>query len=115
LFYTAGPLDGVDSPFRRSTDGGATWNDVAGLTRVYAFGFGKAAAGSSYPTIFVAGKLQGAYGIYRSTDNAATWQRIAQYPTQSLDVVKAIDGDKDVFGRVYIALGGSGWVYGTPQ
>lgn len=115
LFFTPGPLDGVDGPFRRSINGGETWQDVAGLTRVYSFGFGKAALGASYPAIYVAGKLKGQNGIYRSIDNALSWTRIARYPTQSLDQVRAIDGDKNVFGRVYIGLSGSGWVYGAPQ
>ncbi len=111
LFFTTGGLDGIDSPFRRSIDGGKTWTDVSGLTRVNAFGFGKAAPGQDYPAIFVAGKRNGEFGIYRSTDNTASWTRIARYPNQSLDAVRAVDGDKDVFGRVFLGFSGSGWAY----
>lgn len=115
LFFTTGGLDGIDSPLKRSTDGGTTWTTVTGATRVLDIGFGKAATGSTYPTIFFAGKYNGTYGIWRSTDNAATFKEIGQFPVGSLDEVKAIEGDKDTFGKVYIGYQGSGWAYGQPS
>lgn len=115
LFWSTGALDGINSDFRRSVDGGRTWPQVAGMTRVLAFGFGKAADTGGYPAIYVAGRYQGNYGLWRSLDNAANWKQIGQFPQGSLDSVRAIDGDKDDFGRVYMALGGSGWIYGTPS
>lgn len=36
-------------------------------------------------------------------------------PNGSLDVVTSIDGDKDVFGRVYVGFVGSGAAYGQMQ
>jgi photosystem II stability/assembly factor-like uncharacterized protein len=115
LFLTTGALDGVDSEFRRSVDGGRSWTFVPGMTRVYTFGYGKAAPGQAYPAVYAAGKYNGAYGLWRSTDNAATWQSIGTWPGGSLDEIAAMDGDKDVFGRVYIGLGGSGWAVGEPR
>lgn len=112
LFFTSGPLDGFDAAFRRSTDGGESWGNVPGLTRVLAFGFGRAATSGGYPTLYVAGKVNGIYGLWRSTDEAASWTRIGTWPTDSLDIVRAIDGDKDVFGRVYLAFAGSGFAWG---
>lgn len=117
LFFSTGPLDGepdFSALFKRSSDGGATWTAVPNLTNVHAFGFGKAAAGGAYPAIYAVGYLNKAYGVWRSSDNALTWQRIADYPLGSLDGIKAVDGDKEVFGKVYVAFGGSGFGYGTP-
>ena len=115
LFFTAGGLDGIDSELKRSTDGGATWASVPGVTRALDIGFGKAATDKTYPTIFFAGKYNGVYGIWRSTDNAATFKRVGQFPVGSLDEIKAIEGDKNTFGKVYIGYQGSGWAYGQPS
>ncbi len=115
LFFTPGGLDGIDAPFKRSVDGGITWTDVPNVTRVLAHGFGKPLMAGGYPTIFVAGTVNRQYGIWRSTDNAATWGRISDYPTGIMDNVKTIEGDPSVFGKVYIGFGGVGFVYGQPQ
>ena len=115
LFFTPGPLDGLDAPFKRSIDGGATWTNVANVTRVLAYGFGKPLATGGYPTVFIAGKVGGQYGIWRSTDNAATWKRISDYPTGIMDNVQTIEGDPSIFGKVYIGFSGVGFVYGQPQ
>lgn len=122
LFLTAGHqaaggVNGVGGgePFYRSTDGGATWSSVnAGLEEVYAFGFGKAATGQSYPSVYVAGWLSGAYGIYRSGDQGVTWEQVGDYPNNRLDRPVSIDGDKDIYGCVYIGYSGSGWAEGCP-
>lgn len=112
LFFTPGPLSGdPDVPLRRSVDGGATWTSVPGASRVHAFGFGKPRAAGGYPTIFIAGTVNGQYGIYRSTDEGVTWESMG-FPNNSLDNVNTIDGDKDVFGRVYVGFSGSGATYG---
>jgi photosystem II stability/assembly factor-like uncharacterized protein len=112
LFFTPGALDGVDAPFKRSIDGGATWTDVPNVTRVLAYGFGKPMTTGDYPTIFLAGKVGGQYGIWRSSDNAVTWKQISDYPLGIMDNVQTIAGDPSTFGKVYIGFGGIGFVYG---
>lgn len=115
LFFTAGRLDGVEpvnSPFMRSTDGGPTWKAVANVREVLSFGFGKPRAGAEYPAIFIAGWVSGAYGIWRSDDNASTWKQIGEFPNGNLDTIKAVEGDKDTFGRVYLGFQGSGYAVG---
>jgi hypothetical protein len=118
LFFTSGPQQTDTSapygPFMRSIDGGATWKAVSGVVEVHAFGFGAPAKAGGYPQIYIAGWVNGKYGIWRSDDEAASWMRIGDYPLGSFDQVKAIDGDKDTPGRVYVGFKGSGYAYGTP-
>jgi hypothetical protein len=114
LFFTAGPLDGdpTDNFLYRSTNGGSQWQAVRTILHVRSFGFGKAAANSSYPTLFAAGVVGGKYGLWRSTNEGASWQSIGDFPAGNLDYVKDIDGDKRAFGKFYLAFGGSGFGYG---
>lgn len=111
LFFTSGGQSGANpngTEFMRSTDGGANWTSVADMLEVYDFGFGKAAAGSDYPAIYVAGYYKRAWGIYRSDDNAATWTKIGDFPNGNFDSIKSVAGDMNVYGRVYIGFSGSG-------
>jgi hypothetical protein len=115
LFFTPGPLDGVDGPFKHSTDGGSTWTTIPDVTRVLSFGFGKTQSANAYPTLFIAGKLRGAYGIWRSVDEGKSWTQISEYPMGVIDGINAVEGDPEVFGKLYIGFGGNGFAYGTPQ
>jgi len=113
LFFTSGVAGGV-TPLRRSTDGGASWMDVADVSRVDDIGFGKAAAGASYPAIYISGQVRGVYGVWRSIDEARSWQKLVDFPVGTLDQVTVIAADPDVFGRVYLGYKGSGWIWGEP-
>ena len=112
LFFTSGPQGGVEdrhpaaNPFMRSIDGGVTWTAVPNVLEVHAFGFGKAA-------IYIVGWVNGQYGIWRSDDNAQSWVQIGEFPLGRLDRVNAVEGDKNVYGMVYVGFGGSGYAYGT--
>jgi hypothetical protein len=95
-----------------SLDGGATWTMAPGIQQVFSFGFGKAKAAGGYPTIYAAGIVNSKQGIFRSTDTGNTWEEIGVYPLGIYDYVDDIDGDKDVFGKVYICFAGAGFAYG---
>ncbi len=115
LFFTAGQQGGTGGPsgaFVRSTDGGVTWSAVPNVLEVYAFGFGKEAPGGSYPTIYIVGWVSGVYGVWRSDNQAQSWTQVGDYPLGSLDEIKAVDGDKNVYGTVYVGFAGSGYAYG---
>lgn len=114
LFFTSGFAHTSDTGLRRSLDGGVTWSTLSGVTRVDDVAFGKAAPGATYPTIYISGQVHEAYGIWRSIDNARSWQRLVDFPVHSLDQVTALGADPDVFGRVYVGYKGSGWVWGEP-
>jgi hypothetical protein len=117
LFFTSGPQGGAGdphpaaNPFMRSTDGGATWMAVPNVLEVRAFGFGKPLA--SYPTLFVVGWVNNKFGIWRSTDDAQSWTFIGDFPTGSLANIQTIEGDKGIYGTVYVGFGGAGYAYGT--
>jgi hypothetical protein len=114
LFFTAGLVGGRDVRLRRSSDGGASWTIVPGMEAVDDIGFGRSAEGRWGPTMFVSGRYRGEYGIWRSVDEGANWQRVGGFPLGSLDQVSVVAGDANVFGRVYVGYRGSGWAYGEP-
>ena len=104
---------GAGAGLSHSTDGGVTWTPIPSFSQAFNVGLGKP-QGDGYPTLFVAGIAGGQTGIYRSTDEGATWDRTCAYPLGIFDSIDAMDGDKDVFGKVYVCFTGSGFVYGTP-
>lgn len=112
LFFSSSSTGPVDLRLRRSIDGGEHWQAIEGVDQVDDIGFGKAAAGSAYPAIYISGRVNGTYGIWRSIDEARSWQRLTDFPVGRLDQVTVIAADPDVFGRLYIGYMGSGFVYG---
>jgi hypothetical protein len=124
LFFTPGQSGSGGDPnpdsdhalLKRSADGGATWTTVSNVAEVYDVGFGAAAPGESYPAIYIAGWVSVAeewvWGVWRSIDSCASWTQIGNYPNYSLDHIRAVAGDPDIYGRVYLGLAGSGYLYG---
>ncbi|AFY66524.1 carbohydrate-binding protein [Geitlerinema sp. PCC 7407] len=106
----------------RSTDAGETFEKVAQIAEADKFAFGGPAPGRTNPTIFVYGIINGQEGLFRSDDatslpgpaTGATWRRIST-TEQTLSKVKFLEGDRRVFGRVYVGTGGRGIFYGEPR
>ena len=73
------------------------------------------APGRSYPTVFIAGFVNSVWGIWRSDDEGQSWTQVGDSPLDSLDQIKAVEGDKNTYGIVYIGFQGSGYAYGTPR
>jgi len=100
----------------RSTSSGWQFTTFANVSYCGAVGFGKAAAGASYPTVFIWGTVGGVRGLFRSTDTGQSWTRINdnahQYggPGNGRFVV----GDMNTFGVVYMSTAGRGIVVGRP-
>ena len=113
LFFTGGQQGtaqpDTQEPFMRSTNGGATWTAVPNVLEVTCFGFGKAAPGQSYPAIYIVGWVNNVYGIWQSINNAQSWTQIGTYPNSSLDTIKTISGDPNIYGQVYVGFQGSGY------
>jgi photosystem II stability/assembly factor-like uncharacterized protein len=110
LWFAAGTGGGL----YHSTDGGTTWTQVTGISAASNVGFGKAKSGD-YPTLFVAGSVAGSTGIFRSTDKGVTWEKVVDYPLGIFDTIDALDGDKDIFGQVYVCFTSAGFAYGKPK
>ncbi|MCS4510068.1 WD40/YVTN/BNR-like repeat-containing protein [Xylophilus ampelinus] len=99
----------------RSTDAGTNWTLQPQVTSATAVGFGKAAPGASYPSIYLGGTIQGLTALFRSTDAGTTWVRINDDQHQWGGFTNVI-GDPKTFGRVYVAPNsGRGVIYGTPS
>lgn len=113
LFFTSA-AGGADARARRSRDGGATWEVLPGVDQVDDFAFGGPAPGTRTPSIFLSGRVRGVHGIWRSTDDGASWRRIGGLPIGRLDQVVVMGADPDRFGRVYLGYMGSGFIYGEP-
>jgi hypothetical protein len=95
-----------------STDGGASFGRLANVDQADTIGFGRAAAGASYQTLYTSAKIGGVRGIFRSTDKGASWTRINDDAHQWGWTGGAITGDPRVYGRVYVSTNGRGVVYG---
>jgi hypothetical protein len=83
------------------------------VTSAISVGFGKAAPGASYPTIYLAGTVNSVTALFRSTDFGTTWIQIndAQHQWGGYSLVV---GDPRTFGTVYVAPNsGRGVIYGT--
>ncbi|MDH6213248.1 cellulose binding domain-containing protein [Streptomyces pseudovenezuelae] len=95
-----------------STDSGATFTKLSNVEQADTIGFGKAAPGASYQTLYTSAKIAGIRGIFRSTDKGATWTRINDAAHQWGWTGAAITGDPRVYGRVYVSTNGRGVIYG---
>ncbi|WP_082567750.1 galactose oxidase [Pelomonas sp. Root1217] len=97
----------------RAADGQA-FKRLPAVSEIHAFGFGRAAPGAKDPALYLVGTVAGRYGVFRSTDGAASWLRINDDAHQ-WGLILQISGDPKVFGRVYVGTHGRGVQYGDPN
>jgi hypothetical protein len=100
----------------RSQDHGATWTQVGSISRIVLIALGKEKDPGGYPTLFVFGSVRGVSGYYRSTDEGTNWTPFGRWPadfpqTCQLDFAQCMAGDWNIYGRVYVGMGGSGFAY----
>ncbi|HMA91889.1 MAG TPA: hypothetical protein VKP30_04340 [Polyangiaceae bacterium] len=101
-----------------SNDGGATWIRFPTVYSAHAVGIGKAADGAPYETLFlwgVAGESSNPLGVYYSIDQGDSWKRMNddQHQYGGPGNGAFVQGDLNVFGRVYMSTVGRGLVYGN--
>ncbi|WP_329415203.1 cellulose binding domain-containing protein [Streptomyces sp. NBC_00704] len=111
VWLAGGASDGAYGLWH-STDAGATFAKLSNVEQADTIGFGKAATGASYQTLYTSAKIAGVRGIFRSTDKGATWTRINDDAHQWGWTGGAITGDPRVYGRVYVSTNGRGVIYG---
>jgi photosystem II stability/assembly factor-like uncharacterized protein len=119
LIFTSGfNNDGLKpdklGPLLETRDGGKTWSPSAGITKSIDIAFGAPAPGNQHPTWYVNGAMnEQDFGIFRSTDRGATWQRIAElYPMGVSKGMSNIAADPGIYGRIYLGTSGIGFFYG---
>ncbi|KAJ3122012.1 hypothetical protein HK100_012164 [Physocladia obscura] len=96
----------------KSIDGAKTFISVG--VQAGAIGFGiKASTGIYAAAVYISGIVNSQAGIYRSDDGGNLWVRINDDTHQYGATNYAIDGDKNVYGRVFVGTNGLGIVYGT--
>ncbi|WP_225079650.1 cellulose binding domain-containing protein [Streptomyces sp. CoT10] len=111
IWLAGGASDGAYGLWH-STNSGASFTKLAGVEQADTIGFGKAASGASYQTLYTSAKIGGVRGIFRSTDKGASWTRINDDAHQWGWTGAAITGDPRVYGRVYVSTNGRGVIYG---
>jgi photosystem II stability/assembly factor-like uncharacterized protein len=98
----------------RSTNHGATWTQVSGgVTVAHQVGVGMAKPGNSYPAVFVGGTVGGINGFFRCDDITAptpVWTLISDL-AHNYGYVTVIQGDPQVYGRLYVGANGRGVLY----
>jgi hypothetical protein len=104
-------LPAWSSGLLRSIDSGQTFTALSSVQEGYAVGFGQAAAGQTYPAVFIWGKVANVVGLFRSDDIGATWVRIND-DLHQFGYINWISGDPRTYGRVYLASSGRGIIYG---
>jgi hypothetical protein len=96
-----------------STNSGASFTKLANVTQADVIGFGKAAPGTSYPTLFTNAEIGGVRGIFASTNEGSTWTQINDSAHEYGLTGATITGDPQVFGTVYLGTNGRGIIMGT--
>jgi len=96
-----------------STDSGSTFTLLSSVQSADTVGFGKAAPGAKYLTIFLYGQVNGVQGIFRSTNEGASWFRVNDDQHQ-YGFIFIVTGDPRIFGRVYLGCNGRGVLFGDP-
>jgi len=93
----------------RSSDGGNTFTKIENVQTARLVAFGKNPPGKNHPTVFVQGTVNGiSDGVFRSDDMGRTWIKINDSNYKIGNVPNSMEGDRQVFGRVYIGTNGSG-------
>jgi len=105
---------GADHKVFHSTDSGVTFVTLEGMADVYTIGFGHPAPDSSIPVIYMNGTAANTEGTFRSDDGGQDWITIDD-PQHQFGWKNSITGDPRIYGRVYLATGGRGIIYGEPS
>ena len=115
IWFADGWEGGGDNGLWHSTDG-ATFTKLPGVARAITLAVGKGNGRDSKSAVYFYGKLADTpeWGVFRSLDNGATWDRISHFPAGQVDIPTSMAASQDTFGFVAIGLSGNSFVYGKP-
>jgi hypothetical protein len=99
-----------------STDSGASFASISSVVWPDSLGFGMPAPGSTYPALYLLGRLtwSGAgypTSVFRSDDGGSTWVPLAD-PQHQFGNLTLVIGDPRIYGRIYVGSNGRGIIYG---
>ena len=97
-----------------SSDYGNTFRKIDNVTQAFLFALGKEAENSEYPTMYIFGSVNNNEGVFRSTDNGASWVKINNAQTGLGNIPQIMVADRQQFGIVYIGTQGTGAYVGMP-
>jgi xyloglucan-specific exo-beta-1,4-glucanase len=105
-----------DGGLVRSTDAAYSFKRFENVAKASAVGFGKAAPGSTYPSVYIWGTVGGVRGLFRSTDMGASWTRVndTAHTYGGPANGRFVMGDMNTYGVVYMSTAGRGIAYGIP-
>ena len=116
LWYADGYAGSSPHGVFHSTDGGQTFQQLPGISHaiVLAVGAGSGKAGDAAYTVYFYGLMASSpdWGIFRTTNGGAGWDRVSYYPTGIYDVPRTMAASQDTFGKVYAGFSGNSFVYG---
>ena len=95
-----------------STDSGKTFEKLSNVDNASIIGFGKAAPGKNYMSLYTHAVVNGIDGIYRSDDIGKSWIKINDDKHKYGAANTTITGDKREYGKFYLGTNGRGIVYG---
>lgn len=99
---------------KRSVNSGNSFTTISSVQRCSAIGLGKTATGAAYFTLYMWGTVGGVTGIFRSTDEGATWVRLNDdaYQFGGPGNGQFVMGDMNTYGLVYMSTVGRGVIAG---
>ena len=100
--------------FYVSEDGGTKFTRNNDFNEVAGSCFGVHKPGSTIPALYVFGDYKGIFGVYRSDDLGKSWVRINDDSNPPPTRIHSMEGDRSVYGRIFIATDGAGAFYGQP-
>ncbi len=103
----------------RTGDEGTTFqrNPAVQYAICHALGAGSGLPGDANYSVYFYGKLvdDPQWGVFRSTNEGATWTRVAYYPAGIFDWPSMMAASWDTFGLLYVTFNGNTAVYGLPS
>ncbi|KDQ63817.1 carbohydrate-binding module family 1 protein [Jaapia argillacea MUCL 33604] len=102
----------TDTGLFHSTNSGATFTAIPGITEAWGIALGAPATAGGYPAVFAAANI-GIVGYFRSDDGGVNWVQIndAAHGFGSA-ASNPLTADPRIYGRVYIGTNGRGIFYG---